>query len=187
MELKYAEHRGVIRTGDFAFFRGRRLYARLIQMRTCSVFSHVGIFVWIGHGATQRLSIIEAMEGRGVQLLPCSCILTRDGSVDWYRLNARPADGFEIDREAVAGFAMRQWGRRYASVWQFFRSFGFSIPKFFGGPADTDPDRYFCSELAAEALAAGGYRDPEINVPAGCAPEVISRLACLQRRGVLVP
>jgi hypothetical protein len=55
-----------------------------------------------------------------------------------------------------------------------------------GLPVDTNPDRFFCSELALDALRAGGYRGEGFDKPAAeTSPADVIELPCLHRRGRL--
>jgi|CXWL01.1.fsa_nt_gi hypothetical protein len=184
MSLKFENVRDQIGTGDFALMRGRAAHSRLIQWRTTSVYSHVGVFAWLEFGKWKRLFIVEALEGRGVQLLPAEVVLERSGSFDWFLLGPEVPNPY-----AVAGHMLSLVGCRYASPWQFIRSWGLigrRIGDWLGLDVDDDPQRFHCSEAAAESLLAAGYHDDEIRIPAATPPEVISRLSCLTRKGTVI-
>jgi hypothetical protein len=180
-----------IENGDVLLFEGRSWFARAIKLRTRSKFSHAGIALWIQTGGTRRLFICEAMEPWGVRLHPLGRYLeecTRRGEVvHLYQLDRT------VDRDKVAGYAVEQAGKRYASVWQFLVSWGRVTGFFrwlFGKKVcDTNPDRFFCSELVAAALRAGGYVPaPEADMlPAVTDPGSLALFPCLQIQGVLTP
>jgi hypothetical protein len=56
-----------------------------------------------------------------------------------------------------------------------------------GRPSDTNPDRFFCSELVALCLTRAGYvcDDPVWTTPATMAPADIVELPVLRRMGKL--
>ncbi|MGE0760133.1 MAG: YiiX/YebB-like N1pC/P60 family cysteine hydrolase [Pirellulaceae bacterium] len=181
-----------IANGDILLFEGRSWFAFGIKLRTRSQFSHAGVALWVNVDGTSRLCILEALEPWGVRLYPLDRYLDhchRKGErVHLYRLHE------SINRDKVAGFTLQQWGKRYASVWQFVLSWG-RVTRFFrwlfGRPlnVDTDPERFFCSELVAEALRAGGYVPSVEDDLAPCMtdPGAVALFPCLQRLGVLTP
>lgn len=181
-----------IHTGDVLLFRrSPSLFGRLIRVWTQSPFSHVGVAIRIVVDGTQRLAILEALEGVGVRLHPLDRYLEechRDGcKVDWYAVTDD-----SVDRLKVAGYALQHWGKRYASPWQFAWSWGRLaawVRRMRGLSVDTDPERYFCSELIAGALVYAGYRpDGDLAIePAETAPGDVALYTCLQRRGEIEP
>lgn len=169
-------------------FRGRRLFSRVIQLRTGSPFSHVGIAHWIKSDGVQRLAVVEALEGVGVRLHPLSEYLARGILIDWWAITDE-----SIHREKVVSWAMQRWGKRYASPWQLARSFGFLgklLANWLGLPTKVDADRWFCSFFATSALRNGGWApeegDPLVPLPEQAAPGDLTLFPCLQRRGTLV-
>jgi len=177
-----------IKNGDVFCFRGRSLFGWLIKLRTRSVYSHIGIALWIKVDGHERLCCMEALEPGGVRLYPMDRYLQdceRNGiQVHWYSV-ADPV----IDRDQVAGFVLRQWGKRYASPWQFLLSWGrvtrFVYRLFGWRRGDVDPDRFFCSELAAGAFRTAGYDPPGGDPirPFEVDPGAVSRFTCLSHRG----
>lgn len=183
--MDYAHVRSEIATGDLLLFRGRHPISRVIQWRTKSVFSHVGIAVWVQIENTKRLGVLEAKEGWGVRLYPLSQCLEIGDHVDWFRV----VDS-SIDSTVAAGWAMEQWGKQYASLWQFIRSFGlFGLSKRLLDalriPTKVDHDRWFCSCFAAQFLLAGGWHPDEDVDPSLTPPGDVALFPCLHRRGVL--
>lgn len=178
-----------LRSGDVLLVEGRSLFALGIKLRTRSRFSHAGIVLRIAVGGAERLCILESLEPWGVRLYPLDRYLercSRKGEcVHWYALE----EG--VDRQQVAAYALAQWGKRYASVWQFLVSWGritgFARRLLGLKPADTNAERFFCSELVASALRAGGYR-PDDDLPeAATDPGAIALYGCLRRRGMVTP
>ena len=187
--MQYDTIESQLRTGDVLLFRrSPTLFGRLIRWWTQSPFSHVGIVLRIKVNGHDRVAVIEALEHFGVRLYPLRKYLAderADGSVvDWYQVTD-PA----VDREKIAAFCVDQWGKDNASWWQFVWSFGHLMSKVrrrYELPADTNPARYFCSELVAAALEFAGYvPDKEWPDSATTTPGNVSMFPCLQRRGSL--
>ncbi len=184
--MHYLDVRDQIENGDVLLFRGSLLHSRIIQRWTKSVYSHVGLALWIRTDGVKRLMVIEAMEGRGVQLYPLSEYLQKGDHVDWFAITED-----SIQRDKVVAWAMARLGRDYASPWQFLRSFGFftkRLANLLGLATKVDPNRWFCSWFAAQALRAGGWVPPESErlPPEQSTPGDISLYSCLQRRGRLI-
>lgn len=141
------------RVGDLVFFSGRKLFSRLIQFRSGSEWSHVAVVILARNKELGiEPQIVESLEGVGVRSLPLA---------EWRSWNGKVALGrvslFANDRRAIADYAASKVGGKYASHWQFLRSFSLiwsRIHRLFGIPDDRDRSRYFCSELAAESLEA---------------------------------
>ena len=189
--MQYSKIRELIATGDFFFFRGNRWFSKLIRWRTESVYSHVGVALWIDAGGCgPRLAILEALEPHGVRLYPFSRYLeqcSRQGvAVDWYAVNDR-----KIDRHKVAAYVLAQWGKPYAAG-QLVVSFGL-VGSFLRKllhlhvPIVDGDERFFCSELAAAALEAGGYEPDSLeeSLPAATSPGALALWPCLHRMGTL--
>lgn len=184
-DVRYPEVRDQIRNGDVLLFRGSFLHSRVIQRWTRSVYSHVGLALWISTDGVRRLTVIEAREGSGVRLFPLSEYLARGDHVDWFAITED-----SINREKVVGWAMARLGRDYASAWQLLRSFGFiskRLANWLGIPTKVDQERWFCSWFAAHALRDGGWTPPPSDLipPELHTPGDIALFTCLQRRGKL--
>ena len=184
--MDYHVARQHIKNGDILLVRGTRIYSRVIQFCTRSVYSHVGIAHWIKTDGTTRLAVCEAMEGQGVRLFPLSEYLARGVDVDWY-----PITDDSINRDKVVAWAMQRWGKDYASPLQFLRSFGLvtkRIADWLRIPTRVDRDRYFCSWFSAEALKHGGWQPESIDDKPPClmTPGDIALFTCLGRGGRLV-
>jgi len=185
--MLYSEARERIASGDVLLFRGSLLHSRIIQRWTRSVYSHVGLALWIKADGVQRLMVIEAREGSGVRLFPLSEYLARGDHVDWFAITDSG-----LSREKTIGWGMDRLGRAYASPWQFLRSFGLvskRLSNWLGLPTKVDQDRWFCSWFAAQALRAGGWvpSPSDDQPPEKCTPGDIALFTCLQRRGQLEP
>lgn len=176
-----------VKTGDVFAFRGTALHSRLIQLWTRSVYSHVGFALWVKADGVSRLCILEALEPIGVRLHPMEVYLdqcNRQGvGVDWYTISDPT-----VNRDKIAAFALSKWGKRYASPFQFVRSFfaiGKVLRRWFGLPANRDAERFFCSQLCAEALRYAGCHPDTVlpQEPALTDPGAITQYPCLQRKG----
>ena len=181
--MKYDTARRRIQDGDVLAFRGTAAFSRLIQWRTRARVSHVGFAVWLRQW--DRLAVLEAMEPHGIRLHPLRKRIQDGEWVDWHKLNDRG-----IHRATVVESAFQHWGSRYASPWQFVRSWGLLtrwIADRMGRDSDTNPDRFFCSELVAHCLERAGYvpDDPVWTEPATMAPADIVELPILHRMGKL--
>jgi hypothetical protein len=191
--MQYSQVRESIRDGDLILVRGRSVRAWLIRAWTQSRFSHCGIAVWVVIRGVGRLCVLEAVEGRGVHLQPLSTVLRRDGEFDWFplwdeseRVTHAATALSRIDRANVTAFGLAQWGKRYASCWQFVRSFSIASRWLFdwlGLEVDTDRERFFCSEFVMGAVEAGGYRPSRDCDPAEMSPGDIAELGCFYRKG----
>jgi len=152
------------RVGDLVFFSGRRAFSWLIRLRSGSIWSHVGMIVWEQNDQIGMApQVVESLEGRGVQCVPLSCWRSERGRVALGRVDTLPAV-----RSFAADHAASKRGLRYASPWQFIRSFSViwsRLRRLLRVPDDCDPQRYFCSELVAESLLFAGLHLPK---PAAC-------------------
>lgn len=172
--------------GDVVAVSGGKLHSRLIRSVTGSPYSHVAIVVALQPGSTGHSIwyVCEAMEPGGVRLLPLLSYLRdcreRGTPVAWYRIRPHA----EVDRVKVVDFALAQIGKRYANLRQFRLSWGCitrGVRRLLGMRYryDTDPERWFCSELVAASLHAGGARLPSARIAAEMSPADVLRLPCL--------
>ena len=83
-------------------------------------------------------------------------------------------------------YGLSHWGERYASPWQFVRSFSV-LTKWVCDrlkiKRDTNEKRFFCSEFVVNCLIAVGL-DVEDD-PARMSPADVIELPCLLQRGIL--
>jgi hypothetical protein len=157
------------RTGDLALFSGRRLWSRLIRLRSGSEWSHVGVFVEV----EGQLWIVEALEGKGVRIVR---------PYVWQQWRGHCAigrvDGLDGEqRQEIKRFLLHRIGEEYASPRQFVRSFSWvwrRISRAWKLKTDLHAERWFCSELAAFALMLVGV--PKFGVPAETTPGDLARL-----------
>jgi hypothetical protein len=181
--MHYRDIRESIRDGDLVLVRGRSWQSWFIRQWTQSRFSHCGIAVWVSIGGVGRLCLLEAVQDHGVRMLPLSQLLDRDGEFDWFELQSAFRG---VNRRGIVGFATEQWGKRYASAWQFVRSFSCGIRRvadWMGFEVDTDPHRLFCSEFVVGALGAGGFHPSRDVEPAEMSPGDVAELGCFLRKG----
>ncbi len=148
------------KTGDLIFFSGRRPFSWLIRIRSLSRWSHVGIIVCPNvEGQDIEPQIIESLEGVGVRTVSSNVWRQWRGRVAIGRITLPPKL-----REQLVDYAASKRGCRYASPWQFIRSFAVLTSRvldLFRRPEDRDRERFFCSELAAEAMHSVGILLPK--------------------------
>ena len=180
--MQYQGAREKIRNGDILAFRGNRCFSWLIKFRTLSRVSHVGIAIWFNN----RLCCLEAMEGSGVRLFPVSKFIEDGDWVDWYE----PYDE-SVSRKQMVKYGLTCWGKRYASIWQFIRSWSIVCRRYFDknlAAPDTNQERFFCSEVVMAEHKEGGYDGEGYErPPARTSPGDIVELPCLHRMGRLTP
>lgn len=178
--MEYSLVRSGIQNGDVLAFRydPKSFFSQLISFRTRSRISHVGICVRF----YDRLCVVEALEGRGVRVFPVSTILKKGRTLVWYQTVVP----ISINRFDVSEAALSHWGQKYASPWQFVRSFGLLtrwICDRLKIKRDTNDKRFFCSEFVVTCLQEAGI---EINEdPAMMSPADVIELPCIIQRGVL--
>lgn len=145
------------KTGDLIFFSGRKPFSWLIRIRSWSRWSHVGIVVCpevMADVPPIEPHIIESLEGHGVRVVSFNVWRSWSGHVALGRITLPPQL-----REQMVDYAASKRGCRYASPWQFVRSFTLLTSRvldFFHRREDRDRSRYFCSELAAESMKSVG-------------------------------
>jgi uncharacterized protein YycO len=178
--MEYSLVRDGLRNGDVLAFRydPKSFFSQLISFRTRSRISHVGILVRF----YDRLCVVEALEGRGVRVFPVSTLLKQGRTLVWYQTTL-PVN---LNRFAICNAALSHWGQRYASPWQFVRSFGLLtrwICDRLKIKRDTNKERFFCSEFVVTCLQEAGI-DIDAD-PATMSPGDVIELPCLIQRGVL--
>lgn len=190
--MKLIEAINRIETGDVLLFEGRAWYSRLVKRWTKSRFSHAGLALWVNIGTSRKLAVVEAQDWAGVRIYPLERRLMdakKTGEkIHWYALTD-PV----VNRQRAGEMAVSWWGARYATWTQFLFSFArWTRPvwKWLGWwGRDTDPDRWFCSELVASSLFFAGYipGPGDESKPWKIPPEGVALFTCLHRRGVLEP
>ncbi len=122
--MNYAAARPVIKSGDLLAWRGQSLIGRLIRHVTGGSYSHVGI-AWHFRG---RLFVLEAVEGRGVQIRAASSL----PSFDWIKCGLIWHDVAEAEALSLLGKPYSYMDAIRAALGLRFQSRG-----------------YICSEYAA--------------------------------------
>lgn len=115
----------------FVLFRGRGLCSALIRWQTRSCYSHAALVV-----SVRPLRIIEAWH-KGVH----EKNLTDISNVDFFEVGA------PVDEAKAIGFARAQLGCRYDYS---------GVIRFLTKVRAKRNEKWFCSEIVAEALKAGG-------------------------------
>lgn len=125
--MHYSEAREKIRSGDLLAWRGKGLVSWLIRHVTGGSHTHVGVAWWLH----DRLFILEAREGVGVQIRAASAALP----FDWISLDL-------IWDEVTERFALQALGKPYSYADALRAGLGFRL----------SDDGYICSEYAAEVI-----------------------------------
>lgn len=183
MKLSDIEHS--IKDGDVLLFQGTALWSKIIKFFTRSVYSHAGIAIWVHSPVCNEkvLAVYEAREGSGVRLFPLSVYVKRGVIIDWYSVDQ------SVNRKEMVRWALKLWGNRYATFWQFWRSFtltGKYLGDLFGIPSKIDKDRPFCFWIVSYLLVdIGGFQIPEderktLETTTGAD---LTRYTCLHRQG----
>lgn len=136
--MDYKKHRNKIRSGHVIAWSGRGALSRLIRIATGETYSHVGI-VWRCGG---RVMLIEAIQGKGVQIQPLSELRP------FYHL--APAIKWTPEIEQ---FVLSQIGKNYNYL-DALRGWVGLAPKGTG---------YQCAELVAEVAIKSGLALPSGN------------------------
>jgi hypothetical protein len=133
-----------MRGGDVLLFRGRGLLSWIIRKATGSDFSHAGLVFRF----RERVYCLEAVGG-GVRLAPLSWLVgVYHGEIHYFTLEADPKE-----RQAALGFAFEQLCRRYDKIGLV----RFGLTLLFGlRRSPHQDDRWFCSELVAQAYRVAG-------------------------------
>ncbi len=163
-----SELKKVVRTGDVVSFRGTGFLAWLVRWWTKSDVAHIGFALWLrfGKDTEDRICLLHSHPFGGIHITPL------EGSFVW--------QASKVNGDEAVGYALEQWGRHYASLWQFLL-IGFPNLRArwesFGGEVGQD-GRYHCSQLVSEALSFTG-----VTLPKGAAemtPEDVKLLSCLE-------
>lgn len=181
--MDYLTASSQIENADVLAFHGKQFFSRIIQFRTLSRVSHVGLTYWLEN----RLCVLEAV-GTGIRLYPIDRYLEAGCEIHWHQLLAKE---YKVNRQIVIEEALRHWGAPYAKWYQFIRSWGIVSRRLFkrwNTPTDVDPEGMFCSELVGHSLVRGGYNEANghIIVPAKTSPGDVVSWPCLHHKGQLV-
>lgn len=168
---------------DVIAYSGTHPWSRIIQVRSLSRYSHVALVCEYN----DELWAIESLERKGVRLVPLRAWAKWDGNVTAFRFK-RDIVG-DIQRQQIIDYAISKVGCEYASPIQFIRSFGFltrRLCKTIGINADTDRDRYFCSEHTSDSIRHADLRipsPPEMMTPGDvCDLEYLEKVATFRSK-----
>lgn len=160
MQCQAYEHvRFNMRSGDVIAFGGSCHFSGMIKMAIRAEVSHIGLFL-----RDQDLIDATARHGVAISLIE-ERIIAYDGEVWWLPL----ADQLRVrfDQQAFETFLLAQVGKKYDHV----QAVGSAIDVFDQLPAGfngigynpEDFERFFCSELVAAGLKAGGVIPSHVN------------------------
>ena len=139
--MNYADARNHIKSGDILAFRGRGPIAWIIRRVTGGSHTHVGVAWWLHN----RLFVLEAVEGAGVQLRAASAL----GKFDWLPTGLSWTNDVEV-------FALSMLGKPYSYLEAIGAGLGFEVSQ----------DGFICSEYVAEIFRLAGVLDEQLaNAP----------------------
>ncbi len=159
--------------GDVIAFGGSSHFSGIIKMAIRAEVSHIGILLHTEHPAEQPDTVIHyvidstSRQGVAVSRL-CDRFDDYDGDVWWLPLR-RDLRTKHFNYDAFLQFLRKQKGKKYdhsqaaGSAIDVFDTmtlpFGMRSP----GCNDENFDKFFCSELVAAGLKAGGVLPPDVN------------------------
>jgi hypothetical protein len=168
-KMGYADARGQMQPGDIIAFGGKSHFSNLIKWATRSTVSHIGIVLQskllIGNDPQDGFfnQVIESTSLNGFSGVQISRLSDRIGTYDgemWWLPLSETARA-RLDAKAFYSFLLHQERKPYDMA----QAFGAGMDRLdgtaFGGLTEMDEDfsRFFCSELAAAGLEAGGVID----------------------------
>ncbi len=172
MSMTFEELKLKAKTGDVISFRGNSLLSTLLKIYTGEAISHIGFVVWLRFGkeTADRLCVFHAHPFGGVMVSPLADML--GSGVIW--------QATKLNGDESVGYALEQWGRRYASMFQFllmtwpwlkakWESFGLSAKQ---------DNRFHCSQLVSESLQFAHGELPKSA--AEMTPGDVMKLSCLE-------
>jgi len=169
MAMQTAEYRDVrhlMQPGDILAFGGKGNFSELIKWSTRSVVSHIGIVLQskllIGDDPQDGFfnQVIESTSLNGFSGVQINRISDRvdmyDGEIWWLPLGKAARE--RLDPRAFYAFLLHQERKEYDLPQAFASALDAIDHTAFGGLTHNDEDfsRFFCSELAAAGLEAGG-------------------------------
>lgn len=169
---EYSDVRRLMQPGDIIAFGGKGHFSELIKWSTRSTVSHIGIVLqsklMIGDDPQDGFfnQIIESTSLNGFSGVQINRVSDRvemyDGELWWLPLSKASRE--KLDPQAFYKFLLHQERKKY-DLPQAFASALDALDALdrtpFGGATYNDEDfsRFFCSELAAAGLEAGGVID----------------------------
>jgi hypothetical protein len=151
---KYLQLRDSVKTGDVLAFKSGGITGFLIGI--VSDYTHVGMIVRFNDlTGGDRVFILEALDDKGIVLMPLSAKLYQyEGQAWWFKLSAPKNLDEQCCRESCYQYLMQQLGKNYN-----YADIKKIVEKFFKGDylhTLQDPNRMICSELVARALVSVG-------------------------------
>lgn len=126
----YKKIRVSIQTGDVFATASPALFSRIIRLFTRSKVSHVGLFLRL----KDRVFVVEALEGKGVQMIPASQRFKKEKFVF-------VPTYYKKDEKRLIDDMLNEVGGEYDMKGAVKALF-----------VDTKSNQYFCSELVAKIL-----------------------------------
>ena len=155
--------RPTLQTGDTLAFSSGGLTGWIIQKRTHSRYTHVGLILRITWEGVDRVFLLHAAPEVGVQLLPVSRYLSRYTGRAWYVPLVNASATFEARRKLL-DWGLNQLGRDYD-----YKGVLHYVLPFIHQQGGDD----YCSELVAE-----GWKMLELVEGTSYAPGELMALPC---------
>lgn len=165
----YADARRQMQPGDVIAFGGKGNFSELIKWATRSTVSHVGIVLqtklMIGDSPQDGFfnQVIESTSLNGYSGVQINRLSDRidmyDGEIWWLPLSDHSRG--RLDASAYYSFLLHQERKKYDLPQAFASALDRLDGTLFGALTHNEEDfsRFFCSELAAAGLEAGGVID----------------------------
>lgn len=173
IQEQYSRIREQIQTGDIIAFAGHRILSEIVKLGTGSNISHIGIvcITHLEHYGCKTIEIMESVKkaedsetGQTITGVTRNRLSRRikhyEGEVYWFPLSHKTRS--KLDYTAAIRFLMSVQGLPYdipQAIQSALDAFEGRLRIFY---AMEDYSAFFCSELAAAALKAGGVL-PDIN------------------------
>ncbi len=178
----YLAVRDRIQPGDIIAFSGHGLSSNVVKIATDSVVSHVGIVLtarMTERGLTHEMIESMPVEGAtGVTIRDLQERALTHKSILWW-LPLSPTARRRLDVGRLQAFLQQQDGKVYDFVQAIHAGVDLTIPWLSHvGHAVENHEAWFCSELVAAGLKAGGLL-PKVNV-SEMTPKELCTLALFQ-------
>ncbi len=171
-QMTFEELRVKAKTGDVISFKGSGIMSWLLKLYTKEEFSHVGFVIWLRFGkeTADRMCVFHSEPFGGVVITPLSAEV--GSGVTW--------QATKLNGDEAVGYALAQWGRRYASAWQFVLIVSPWLRKKWEawGLTVKSNGKFHCSQLVSEAIAFAHGAIPKDA--AEMTPGDVTALPCLE-------
>lgn len=142
-----SEKQNKIENGDVLTFEGKAVFSRIVQWWSGSPISHIGVAYYLPVNGTRYLCSIEAMEGKGLRIVPLHLIWGEYVNVWVQKHDQNPIE--VVDR------MVNLLNDRYANKKQFLlmaSKLWRWVRTKIGFPIDTSRTSWHCAEAVAYCL-----------------------------------